>query len=43
MLAALERRVRPILLPAGVLLGTLVVWEITWRIFNVPRFVYYES
>src|SRR5438552_1729015 len=39
MLAALERRVRPILLPAGVLLGTLVVWEITWRIFNVPRFV----
>src|SRR2546425_13242953 len=39
MLAALERRVRPILLPAGVLLGTLVEWEITWRIFNVPRFV----
>jgi NitT/TauT family transport system permease protein len=39
MLAAVERRVRPILLPAGVLLGTLVVWEIAWRIFNVPRFV----
>lgn len=39
MLAALERRVRPVLLPAGVLLGTLVVWEITWRIFNIPRFV----
>ena len=39
MLAALERRARPVLLPAGVLLGTLVVWEITWRLFNVPRFV----
>ena len=39
MLAALERRVRPVLLPAGVLLGTLVVWEITWRIFSIPRFV----
>ena len=39
MLAALERRVRPVLVPAGVLLGTLVVWEITWRIFNIPRFV----
>ena len=39
MLAALERRIRPVLLPAGVLLGTLVVWEITWRIFNIPRFV----
>src|SRR5437867_10115400 len=39
MLATLERRVRPVLLPAGVLLGTLAVWEITWRIFNVPRFV----
>lgn len=39
MLAALERRARPVLLPAGVLLGALVVWEITWRLFNVPRFV----
>ena len=39
MLATLERRVRPVLLPAGVLLGMLAVWEITWRIFNVPRFV----
>ena len=39
MLAALERRLRPVLLPTGVLLGTLVVWEIAWRIFNVPRFV----
>lgn len=39
MLAALERRVRPVLVPAGVLLGTLVVWEITWRIFSIPRFV----
>ena len=39
MLAALERRVRPVLLPIGVLLGALVVWEITWRVFNVPRFV----
>ena len=39
MLSALERRARPVLLPAGVLLGALLVWEITWRIFNVPRFV----
>jgi NitT/TauT family transport system permease protein len=39
VLAALERRARPVLLPAGVLLGALVVWEITWRIFDVPRFV----
>jgi NitT/TauT family transport system permease protein len=39
VLAVLERRARPVLLPAGVLLGTLVVWEITWRLFNVPRFV----
>lgn len=39
MLAALERRVRPVLLPAGVLLGTLVLWEVVWRIFNIPRFV----
>jgi NitT/TauT family transport system permease protein len=39
MFAALERRIRPVLLPVGVLLGTLVVWEIAWRIFNVPRFV----
>jgi NitT/TauT family transport system permease protein len=39
MLAALERRVRPVLLPTGVLLGTLVVWEIVWRVFKIPLFV----
>jgi len=39
VLSALERRARPVLLPTGVLLGALLVWEITWRIFNVPRFV----
>lgn len=39
MLAAVERRVRPVLLPAGVLLGALVVWEAVWRIFDIPRFV----
>lgn len=39
MLAALERRLRPILVPSAVLLGTLIAWEIVWRIFNVPRFV----
>lgn len=39
MLAALERRVRPVLLPAGVLLGALVLWEVVWRIFDIPRFV----
>jgi NitT/TauT family transport system permease protein len=36
---AAERRLRPVLLPAGVLLGALVVWEVAWRIFDVPRFV----
>ena len=39
MLAALERRVRPVLLPTGVLLGALVVWEIAWRVFKIPLFV----
>ncbi|HXG05432.1 MAG TPA: ABC transporter permease [Candidatus Binatia bacterium] len=39
MLAAVERRVRPVLLPAGVLLGALAVWEVAWRLFDVPRFV----
>ncbi len=39
MLAALERRIRPVLLPTVVLLGTLAVWEITWRVFRIPRFV----
>jgi NitT/TauT family transport system permease protein len=37
--AAVERRVRSILLPIGVLVGVLGVWEITWRLFDVPRFV----
>jgi NitT/TauT family transport system permease protein len=36
---ARERRVGSVLLPAAVLLGVLVVWEIVWRVFNVPRFV----
>jgi NitT/TauT family transport system permease protein len=39
MLAAVEERVRPVLLPAGVLLGALAVWEIAWRLFDIPRFV----
>jgi NitT/TauT family transport system permease protein len=39
VLAAAERRVRPVLLPTAVLLGTLVVWEVVWRVFDVPRFV----
>jgi NitT/TauT family transport system permease protein len=39
VLAAVERRIRPTLLPVGVLLGTLLVWEIAWRILDVPRFV----
>jgi NitT/TauT family transport system permease protein len=39
VLAVLERAARPVLLPAGVLLGTLVVWEISWRLLDVPRFV----
>lgn len=39
MLAALERRARPVLLPTAVLLGALVVWEVTWRVFSVPRFI----
>jgi NitT/TauT family transport system permease protein len=39
VLAALERRARPVLLPAAVLVGALVVWEIAWRLFKVPLFV----
>jgi NitT/TauT family transport system permease protein len=39
VLAALERRVRPVALPTAVLLGTLAVWEVVWRVFDVPRFV----
>ena len=39
MLAALERRVRPLLLPVGVLAGALVAWEIVWRVLGIPRFV----
>ncbi len=39
MRGAAESRVRAVLLPAGVLLGTLVVWEALWRLLNVPRFV----
>ena len=36
---ALERRLRAIALPTAVLIGTLVAWEVVWRVFNVPRFV----
>lgn len=32
-------RLRGMLLPTGVLLATLVVWEVAWRTFDVPRFV----
>jgi len=39
LLAALERRARPLLLPVGVLAGALVAWEVVWRLFDVPRFV----
>jgi NitT/TauT family transport system permease protein len=30
---------RGVLLPAGVLAGALVVWEVLWRVFKVPLFV----
>lgn len=39
MVAAAERWVRPVVLPAGVLLGVLAVWEVGWRLFDVPRFI----
>jgi NitT/TauT family transport system permease protein len=39
VLAAVERRVRPVLLPAGVLVGALAVWEVIWRLFDIPRFI----
>jgi len=32
-------RGRGVLLPVGVLLGTLVAWEVVWRAFNLPLFV----
>ena len=30
---------RPVVLPAAVLIGTLVVWEVAWRVLKVPLFV----
>jgi NitT/TauT family transport system permease protein len=39
VLAAAERRLRPVALPVGVLIGALVAWEVAWRLFDVPRFV----
>jgi NitT/TauT family transport system permease protein len=39
MFAAVERGFRSLLLPVAVLLGVLVVWEITWRLVDIPRFV----
>jgi NitT/TauT family transport system permease protein len=39
MLAATEDRIRAVLIPTGVLIGALVLWELTWRVFNVPQFV----
>ena len=39
MLAATEDRIRAVLIPTGVLAGTLVLWELVWRVFNVPQFV----
>ena len=35
----MRERLASVLLPVGVLLGTLVVWEIVWRVLNIPRFV----
>jgi NitT/TauT family transport system permease protein len=35
----LERRLRPLALPTAVLVGTLALWEIVWRVLDVPRFV----
>jgi len=34
-----RERLSGTLLPVGVLVGTLVVWELVWRVFDVPRFV----
>ena len=39
LLRSARERLAGALLPVGVLVGTLVVWEIAWRVFNVPRFV----
>lgn len=39
MLAATEDRIRAVLVPTGVLLGVLVLWELIWRVFSVPQFV----
>jgi NitT/TauT family transport system permease protein len=36
---ALERHIRPLALPVAVLLATLILWEIVWRLFDIPRFV----
>ena len=35
----MPERGRGVWLPVGVLLGTLVAWEVVWRVFNLPRFV----
>jgi NitT/TauT family transport system permease protein len=34
-----RERLSGMLLPVGVPVGTLVVWELVWRVFDVPRFV----
>ena len=39
MLARLERRARPVLLPTAALLSVLVLWELSYRVFNIPKFV----
>ncbi|RPH76768.1 MAG: ABC transporter permease [Candidatus Rokuibacteriota bacterium] len=35
----MKERLAGAVLPVGVLVGTLVVWELVWRVFDIPRFV----
>ena len=35
----MTERLAGAVLPVGVLVGTLVVWELVWRVFDIPRFV----
>jgi NitT/TauT family transport system permease protein len=34
-----RERLSGMLLPVSVLVGTLLLWELVWRVFDVPRFV----
>ena len=33
----MTERLAGAVLPVGVLVGTLVVWELVWRVFDIPR------